>query len=417
MMRATALMLGVVFFAACVSDSPTYRHNRFDYWAFRARAGRVPEPNYVPWVAHPETLADGTDALILCRWPDAMFPLRYVIDIEPIPESMQDEFHPRNPRDYASAVRRALKTWEEAIGRPVSFLEVDSAEDAVLTIRLKAAGLDMGEGHVLGRVRDQRESCRVVGPNYSPELAAVEFRVDELELYLADAMGLLTPRQVGIVALHELGHVLGASGQHSPLRGDVMFPIANDRRVEELSDHDLNTFRALYKSQPGTLYTRLNISHQDPMAEIRKAPPRLDREIHDERFGFRVQFPKGWQVIESSRGWIAVDGVTWDYDASIQVISLGGSYDEHMQASSRFQRQPGADVSIDEIEIDDRPVGRVIIHAPDHTEIRTVIPWGEDGIILMIADCASENFDLYRPWFQNVLLSIDAEVLGPNPDQ
>ena len=36
-----------------------------------------------------------------------------------------------------------------------------------------------------------------------------------------------------------------------------------------------------------------------------------------------------------------------------------------------------------------------------------MLDWDPGWILVMVADCGSENFALYQPWFQRVLLSLE----------
>ncbi len=296
----------------CASGPASYTHSRFDYWAFRARTGQLAEPNYIPWMMHAERLADGERALVACRWPATAFPLRVHIQAPKLTNALQDEFNPRDPKEYVTAVERALSYWEEAVGRPIRFTPTENPDEAAIRIELRVSERLEPEGRILGRMRKESERCRIVGPGSDDDHVAIEYALTPVELFIVDSVGLLTPRQVETVALHEIGHVLGASGQHSPLRGDVMYKIADDRRVEKLSEHDVNSFRALYRVAPGAIYARLDENHATPITEVRRVPPRLGPEIVDERFGFKIRFPVGWQSIRSPRGWVAVDGLSWD---------------------------------------------------------------------------------------------------------
>ena len=78
----------------CVAQTGSYTYNRYDYWSFRAGVGHLPEPNYLPFVAHRERLPDGSPGLVFCRWPDEAFPLRYHVELPVIPGDVDDEFNP-----------------------------------------------------------------------------------------------------------------------------------------------------------------------------------------------------------------------------------------------------------------------------------------------------------------------------------
>ena len=61
-----ASVLSAGLLGACAPAPLPYHHSRFDYWAFRARVGLLPEPNYLPWITHREQLAGGMEALVAC---------------------------------------------------------------------------------------------------------------------------------------------------------------------------------------------------------------------------------------------------------------------------------------------------------------------------------------------------------------
>ena len=398
-----ALALGV----ACASPEPPYRHTRYDYWSFKARVGKLPEPNYLPWATHLEPLPGGGTALIACRWPDQAFPLRYHVSAPLIPLEVQDEFRSRDPQEYVAAVEGAFAMWEDAIGRPVRFVAVDDPAQASLRVRLGSDRYQAEDVRVLGVVRDAVGHCRVVGAGETPEAVPIVFEVTEAELFVVDRHGLLTPNQVRTVALHEIGHILGASGQHSPLSGDVMYPIADDSRVEAISEHDRNTFRALYRLPPGSVYARLDEPHTEPLSEVRRGPPRLGERHADEDRGFSVSFPAGWQVIRARTGWVAVDGVSWDYDASVQVMALRGRVDGFVEQHRRRLLQRGELESTEVIEIDGTPVTRLVARGDGWAEETAVQEWGDGWLLVMVADCGGRDYSLYGPWFDLVLLSIE----------
>lgn len=409
-MSRLALVAGALFVvASCATNVTLYRHTRHDYWAFESRAGRLPEPNYMPWTTHSEKLPDGTRALVVCRWPDRAFPLQYYVEPPVISNELQDEFNPIDAEVYPSAVERAFSRWEDAVGRPVAFRRVYDAADADVNVKLYAQhhgpGVDV-PGRVLGVVRNERDQCVVRGESPTIDRVAIDFAVHEIELFVIDDEGLLAANQVHTVALHEIGHMLGASGQHSPLRGDVMYREADDGRVDALSEHDVNTFRAIYRIPPGAIYARVDEPHSTPMSEIRRGPPRLGPMVTDERNGFTIHFPAGWQTIQSPRGWVAVDGVSWDHDASVQVIALRGTMEQFYERQ-RFSLEATDRLVESEIrELDGERIARMVVDQDDALELIQVQDWRDGWILLMIADTRARDFPLYRPWFDLVYLSI-----------
>jgi hypothetical protein len=409
---AAACLAALLAAAACGDEPPPYQHNRYDYWAFRSRVGLLPGPNYLPWVMHFEQLPDGARALVACRWADADFPLRYRVDPPAISSEQQDEFNPVDPQEYVLAVRRALDRWQESIGPPVRFRAAGPGDEPDFTVHLHAGYHPERGVRVLGLVRGETSQCRVTAPGETLDSAEIEFAVRDVDLYIVDDVGLLAPNQVFTVALHEVGHLLGASGQHSPLGGDVMFRIADDGRVEALSEHDLNTFRSLYRLPPGSIYARIDQPHERPLPEVRRAPPRLDRRVVDERNDFAVSFPLGWQLIRSPYGWVGVDGVSWDHDASIQILVLRGSLDEFYALQRRAAQRRGALIETSTSELDERRVATIVSERPGRREELRFEDWGDSWVLVMIADAPIEDYALYRPWFQLVYLSIDHAAGG-----
>ena len=383
-----------------------YQHNRWDYWRFEERVGALPSPNYLPWAMHRE-LADGAEVLVACRWPDEAFPLRYSVAAPEIPADLAGETVARTPADYVAAVDEAFRAWQRAIGPPVKFVRSDSPGDAALTVQLLTKIEEVPEGQLLGVVRGESHRCRVTRTGATPDLVEIEFAPNEATLYIVDSMGLLTPRQVRAVALHEIGHLLGVSGQHSPLAGDVMYEVAGDRRIEALSEHDKNTLRALYALPPGTIYARLAETREPGSNGVRADPPKLADETRDARHGFSVHFPARWQVIQTPNGWIAVDGVSWDYDASIQVISAHGSVGSYLSLLSGKGRARGDDVRSEWFELDGAPVARLISKGDERAEQTDLVDWGDGFVLVVMADSRARDFEFYRPWFQRVLLSVE----------
>jgi predicted Zn-dependent protease len=403
-----ALALAVLAYTSgCQTPAPSeYRHNRWDYFRFRDRAGALPEPNYLPWAMHLETGPGGKQLLVACRWPDSAFPLRYFVRAPEIPESLAGESDTRKPGDYVAAIDEAFAAWARAIGGAVKFERTENEADAVMHIELRAEIQEVEVGQVLGVVHGEADRCTVTRAGSAADRVEIAFAPHEASVYIADPMGLLTPRQVRAVALHEIGHLLGVSGQHSPLAGDVMYSVAGDRRIEALSEHDKNTLRALYSIPPGSVYAQLAEVKPPRLGHVRSDPPRLASETRDARYGFEVQFPKDWQAIRTPSGWIAVDGVSWDYDASIQVVTTRGGVGANLSLLAGRALARGDDVRREIFELDGAPVARLIIRGSERSEESSVLDWGNGSVLIVMADSRATDFEFYRPWFQRVLLSV-----------
>jgi len=128
-----------------------------------------------------------------------------------------------------------------------------------------------------------------------------------------------------------------------------------------------------------------------------------------------VQFPKGWQAIKTPSGWIAVDGVSWDYDASIQVVASRGTVGAHLALLAAKSRAQGDDVRREEFELDGAPVVRLIARGTGRGEQTDVVDWGDGWVLVVMADARVEDFEFYRPWFQRVLLSVQRAEPGVTP--
>jgi hypothetical protein len=132
---------------------------------------------------------------------------------------------------FLDAVRGALERWRDA-GVPIRFnLDADSSMAEVrFHWRIQFEGERSGqtdlqwdsEGHITGG---------------DITLATFDLKGQPL-----DADG------VRVMALHEIGHLLGLD--HSPDTGDIMYPTP---RVRDLSSHDIATALLLYDLAPGSL--------------------------------------------------------------------------------------------------------------------------------------------------------------------
>jgi matrixin len=132
---------------------------------------------------------------------------------------------------FLDAVRSAFQRWQDA-GVPVRFnLDADSSVAEVrVQWRIQFEGAHSGQtdlewdpdGHLIGGVM----SLATFDPKGQP------FGADD----------------VHVLALHEIGHLMGLD--HSPDPGDIMYP---QPKVRDLSPRDISTALLLYDLAPGTL--------------------------------------------------------------------------------------------------------------------------------------------------------------------
>lgn len=403
----TGLVLGCSFLRADAPSDAPYRPDRRDYFAFQSLYPELIEPNYLPFMVHRVSLGGGRgEALVLCRWSDASLPLPVYVAPPRIPDSLQDEFAPRPASDYVDAVHAALDIWQRALAERPLFRRVERERDAALSLRLvgKVAPAPESTISVLGSTALGR-ACRVRGTRDDDSRADVEYRVEEVRIYVADDYGLLNPDQVERVALHEIGHALGMRG-HSPVPADLMFPVARDRLiVRGLSDQDANSFATLYGLPNGLIYARLaeTEARPPPVLGPRSGPPALAPGPHvDARFGYEFRPIEGWLRIETPQGMIAVDGVSWDYEASFQILVRGyATIEDYLERYGGWYVGGGRVTERRELSVDGRRALRLLVmgRLEGMAEELTFIEIGDGRVVVVIADCPGEVYEAYRPWF------------------
>jgi hypothetical protein len=402
------------------SPPPDYRPDRREYAAFRAAWPELHEPNYLPFMAHRVPLAEGRGAWVFCRWDDSEMPLPVYIAPPVIAEAVQDEFNPRDPARYVAAVEHALETWERELDGRVSFRRVDDPAAARIAISLRGEPAPVvAEAQVLGSTR-LGGACDVEGRDPDAERLRVHFHGGSLTLYLADEFGLLPEDQVEWVALHELGHALGMRG-HSPIPADLMYEVVRDRVSlrDGLSMEDGNSFASLYALPNGTVF-----SEQDGAADPERepppppsGPPMLAGAPHvDSRLGFRVRLPHGWMRVETEQGVAAVDGVTWDYSASYQVvISRQPDIDSYLERYGAWYASRGELLWGEAMAVNGRRALQGVMRRPESGAIEeiTLIESGDGRVVVTTAECAAEHYESYAPWFDAVLASLEIDPETP----
>jgi predicted Zn-dependent protease len=439
-MAFAALFLASLAGAGCAEEAETpepYRHNRYDYWLLRDRFPDALEPNYLPFMAYrvsrPEPggaaavagrlagwlgieAPPAEELLVFCHWTPSEFPLRVGIVAPEIDDEVAYEFWSRSPSEYVAAVERALAIWERDLEGRVRFERVENLEAATLVLRIIGEEAPTPEPslQVLGTT-PLGDACRVLGGDPASGRLEVRYQVAELEIYVADQHGLLLPDQVERVALHEIGHAIGMRG-HSPIPADLMYEVVRDRLGPDgLGAEDVNSFLSLYAIPNGTIYTSLAPVKRrgaDPPA-LPEGRPRLALAPHvDPRRGFEIQIPEGWLRIPTPFGVAAVNGVSWDYDASFQIIvrryQTIESYIER-NAAAHF----GASVvtSIRDAWIAGHRARRYTLARSDYglAEDFVFIESGDGRVLLSIAECPVERRAAYRPWFDAILASLEIQ--------
>jgi hypothetical protein len=430
---ALAAWLGA---CAAGGEGPAYQHNRLDYAAFRAAHAELLEPNYLPFMATRVRLESGAarlarrlglargpapEALVFCRWSESAFPLAVRVVPPEIPAELHLDHPEQQPEDYVAAAWRALRLWEQGLEGLARFEPAQRAGDAELVLRLTAAPFvaDDPEVEVLGTT-PLGGACRVLGGDPASGRIDVRFEVDEIRVHVADGFGLLLPDQVERIALHEIGHALGMR-THSPIPADLMYPVVRDRLPRgELGTEDVNSFLALYSLPNGAVYRVLpDAPAPPPAAPLPEGPPEVELAPHvDPRLGYEIQLPRGWTRLETGYGVVAVDGVTWDYEASLQVIVRGfESIDAYLERHRDWHLAGGRIVEARSATLAGHPARRFLVQSPDgRSEGLVLVESGDGRVVVVLWDCPSPALAAFRPWFEASLATLELRA-ARSPDR
>jgi hypothetical protein len=162
----------------------------------------------------------------------------------------------------------------------------------------------------------------------------------------------------------------------------------------------------------GTLFGRIPPGGAPPQLPPSppSGPPRLELAPHvDARLGFSWRPPEGWLRVETARGVVAVDGVTWDYTASFQVIvERYPTVEAYLERYGAHYLRRGNLLASERTQVSGRPALRALMVDPEgrFVEDLTFAETGDGRVVVVVADCPAEMHDAYRPWFDAALGSL-----------
>lgn len=426
--------LRTLLLAACASaalccgpfatpSSERFHPTRFDYASFRnARsAEQIQEPNYLPFMAARFALrGKDEDLLVLCRWEVDRFPLKVYVEAPRVSPELQNEFDQlKAPNAFVDAAWSALDAWQRSLGGVVSFQRVGGNQHPDLRIRLIGEIGPAPEAgvQVLGTT-PMRDACRISGRSVWTDRVEVSYDVPEIRIYVADDHGLLPPDQVQRNVLHEIGHALGMHG-HSPIPADLMYEVARDRRVDRLSIEDVNSFRALYRQPNGTIYARLPRGTDLARGTASAPPPPVQlapEPFVDTRFGFSLRPALGWHMVPASRGVVVIDGLSWDYEASFQVIVRAyPSTAQYLERHGEAHVRGGKVVQEGPIMVAGRRAFwmRVLPLEGEMMEDHVFVESGDGRVLIVIMEAPRALRAAFGPWFDAMLSTLQVHALGP----
>jgi hypothetical protein len=105
-----------------------------------------------------------------------------------------------------------------------------------------------------------------------------------------------------------------------------------------------------------------------------------------------------------------VNGVTWDYSASLQVVvNPYPTIDAYLERYRDYYLRRGRLLHFEELVLNGRrAVQGVLAHTYGETvEEVTLIESGDGRVVVVTADCAIGDLNAYRPWFDATLASLE----------
>ena len=123
-------------------------------------------------------------------------------------------------------------------------------------------------------------------------------------------------------------------------------------------------------------------------------------------------------LVPTPRGVVAVDGVTWDYAASFQIVvrrypTLATYLARHANAHVR----DGKIVQQGPLDVRGRSAHwmRIVPLAGDMLEDHVFLETGDGRVVIVIMEAPTSLRQDFGPWFDAMLASLEVRALGPPP--
>lgn len=162
-------------------------------------------------------------------WPLNQMPLRVYIEDGTGTPGYQEMY-----QDY---IRRAFNEWQMTSNGTLTWLEVNSPQQANIICswtgeaRPKGNGVEAGETQTTIQRSPFFPNGRIIAAHVVVLTCLFGRPFSNADLYKT--------------CLHEIGHALGLQG-HSSTASDIMYPVLNANQTPYLKDRDRNTIMALY---------------------------------------------------------------------------------------------------------------------------------------------------------------------------
>jgi hypothetical protein len=121
---------------------------------------------------------------------------------------------------------------------------------------------------------------------------------------------------------------------------------------------------------------------------------------------------------------VAVDGFTWDYTASFQiVVHRYATIEDYLERYGPYYLQQGRSSEPASLVVNGRRAIQAEIELYDAPRIEqiTLIEVGDGRVLAIIADCPRQLCAEFRPWFSAVLASLEIRDLPedawPSPNR